>query len=72
MVFSQQTRNEVLLQLRENNTKDRTLLFKTAAKFIQTHYSFSEFDCFDDLQSCYDAVVSDLVNDSGSAFYIYG
>ena len=56
-------------QLREQNKRDSESLFNAAWRKVLCFNRHSEID---DLQGLYDCIVSELVNNPKSRFYIYG
>ena len=60
---------EVQIQLRKDNCSDTNRLFNAVWRKIKRFNQHSEID---DLQGLYDTMVSGLVNNSKSTFYMYG
>jgi hypothetical protein len=60
---------EVKRELRRINLTDSDSLFNAAWRDIIMFSGSSEID---DLDALYDSIVSEMVNDSNSRFYIYG
>ena len=68
MKFDKKTKQE----LRKANSGDRISLFNTAWGFIVDNFSPSDVFDFPGLDQLYYNMVSGLVNDQDSEFYIYG